>query len=240
MSIQIKPYKKVFDYGYSFGVYPTMELIKYKKDKIHKILIMEKGLENEGIKKIIDFCKKDKIPFEINDKAINRISKKENNYTVGVFEKYEEKVKEGNHLVLVNPSDMGNLGTIIRTALGFNIEDLIIIKPAVDAFDPKVVRSSMGAVFKIRYQYFDSFEDYKKMFSKNNIYPFMLNAKHSLENASDFKLSPFSLVFGNEGSGLNEDYFKNIGESIKIKQSDLIDSLNLSIAVGIALYEFNR
>lgn len=240
MTVQIKPYKKTFNHGYSFGVFPTMELLENRAQDVIKIMLMEKGLENEGVQKIIEKCRLENIEVEIADKAINRISKKENNYTVGVFRKYREHIKKGNHLVLVNPSDMGNLGTIIRTALGFNVRDLAIIKPAVDVFDPKVVRSSMGAIFKIRCEYFDSFEDYAEQFSENNAYPFMLNSKYTLEDAPKIKSEPYSLVFGNEGSGLDENCFASIGKSIKIKQSDLIDSLNLSIAVGIALYEFNK
>lgn len=240
MTVQIKPYKKNFEYGYSFGVFPTMELLEKRLEDVIKIMVMEKGLENEGVQKIIEKCRLENIAVEIADKAINRISKKENNYTVGVFRKYEDNIRPGNHLVLVNPSDMGNLGTIIRTALGFNVQDIAVIKPGVDIFDPKVVRSSMGALFKIRCQYFESFEDYMEKFPENSIYTFMLNADNTLTDTQEIKSEPYSLVFGNEGSGLDEDYFGGIGKSIKIEQSSLIDSLNLSIAVGIALYEFSR
>lgn len=240
MTVQIKPYKKNFEYGYSFGVYPTMELLENRQENVIKIMAMEKGLENEGVQKIIKKCRQENIAVEIADKAINRISKKENNYTVGVFRKYTEHIRPGNHLVLVNPSDMGNMGTIIRTALGFKVQDMAIIRPGVDVFDPKVVRSSMGAIFKIRCQYFDSFEDYQEAFPENNVYTFMLNADNTLTDTQRIKSEPYSLVFGNEGSGLDESYFVGIGNSIKIEQSNLIDSLNLSIAVGIALYEFNR
>ena len=60
------------------------------------------------------------------------------------------------------PSDMGNLGTIIRTAVGFGCTDIGIISPAVDAYNPKVIRGSMGSFFKVNLQYFDSFEEYKE------------------------------------------------------------------------------
>ena len=56
-----------------------------------------------------------------------------------------------NHIVLVNPSDMGNLGTIIRTAVGFGFTDIGIISPAVDAYNPKVIRGSMGSFSKLTY-----------------------------------------------------------------------------------------
>ena len=56
---------------------------------------------------------------------------------------------------------MGNLGTILRSCLGFGMKDIAIIKPGVDIFDPKVVRASMGSIFSLNISYFNSFEDYK-------------------------------------------------------------------------------
>ena len=60
------------------------------------------------------------------------------------------ELDDANHVVLVNPGDMGNMGTIIRTMLGFNYSNLAIIKPGVDVFDPRVIRASMGALFNTR------------------------------------------------------------------------------------------
>ena len=84
----------------------------------------------------------------------------------------------------------------------------------------------------INFKYFDSFGQYQKT-TKNNLYTFMTNGENTL-NDIVFK-KPFSLVFGSENSGLDDSYHK-IGESIVIPQSSSVDSLNLSIAVGIALY----
>lgn len=239
MEIQLKPYKKDFEYAYSVGVFPTLELLKYKKEEVLMVLLSSTGQENEGVKKIIDICNENTIEIQINDKAINRISKKENSYAIGVFKKYEQKLdKQSDHVVLVNPSDMGNLGTIIRTILGFGIKNLAIIRPGVDIFDPKAIRASMGAMFRLSFQYFEDFDSYQTTYS-NDIYTFMLNAKKSLPNVKVDTNKPFSLVFGNEGSGLGDE-FKDIGTSIIIPHSNEIDSLNLSIAVGIAAYEFTK
>ena len=239
MDIQLKPYKKDFQYTYSIGVFPTLELLKYKKEEVKMILLSSDGQENEGVRKIIDICKEHNILIQINDKAMTRISKKENSYAIGVFQKYEQELEKGeNHVVLVNPSDMGNLGTIIRTILGFGIKNLAIIRPGVDIFDPKAIRASMGAMFRLSFQYFESFESYQATYN-NDIYTFMLNAKKSLPDVKVDANKPFSLVFGNEGSGLGEE-FNDIGTSIIIPHSNEIDSLNLSIAVGIAVYEFTK
>lgn len=239
MDVQLKSYKKDFDYSYSLGVFPTLELLNFQAHKVIKVVISQNGMENQGVIKILDICKKENIEIQINDKAINRISKKENCYAIGVFKKYDIKLSEfNNHVVLVNPSDMGNLGTIIRTIMGFGIRDLAIVRPAVDIYDPKVIRSSMGAVFKLSFQYFDNFNDYMNLFN-HDIYTFMLNAKESLPTVKPNELTPFSLVFGNEGSGLSDD-FLDIGTSVIIPHNNEIDSLNLSLAVGIASYEFTK
>ena len=239
MDVQLKAYKKDFEYSYTLGVFPTLELLNFQMDKVIKVILSQDGMENEGVKKIINICEENNIECQINDKAINRISKKKNCYAIGVFKKYEiDLSKSLNHVVLVEPSDMGNLGTIIRTILGFNIKNLAIIRPAVDIYDPKAIRASMGAIFKISFEYFDSFEEYMKCFD-HNIYTFMLDAKETLPNIKVNKNRPFSLVFGNEGSGLSEK-FSNIGTSVIIPHGDEIDSLNLSIAVGIAAYEFTK
>lgn len=239
MDIQLKPYKKDFEYSYSLGVFPTLELLEHKREHIIMILISSKGEKNHGVMKIIDICKGLGIEVQINDKAVNRISPKENCYAVGVFKKYDLELDfNKNHVVLVNPSDMGNLGTIIRTSIGFGIDNIGLIRPGVDIFDPKVVRASMGAVFKISFKYYDSFEDYMKAFN-HQIFTFMLNAKMKLHDVSlDYKM-PFTLVFGNEGSGLSDEFLE-YGTSVIIPHTQNIDSLNLSIAVGIAEYEFTK
>lgn len=233
MANQIKKYRKNFDYSYALGVFPTIELLKHKGESVSKILISSKGEENSGISEIMEICGNKGIQFEINDRLINRLSPKENCYAIGIFEKFQTPLRNGaNHLVLVNPINMGNLGTIARTMLGFCVNDLGIIGPAADMFDPRAIRSSMGATFQISFQYFNSIHDYMQAFD-NNLYTFMINGKTTLDKI-DFK-EPFSAIFGSESSGLPDEYL-DFGTSVSISHSENIDSLNLSVAVGIGLY----
>jgi len=124
----------------------------------------------------------------------------------------------------------------MRTMLGFDVLDLAIVRPAVDVFDPRVIRASMGAIFHLSFAYFDNFEAYSANFPRA-FYPFMTDGALSLRDAR-FE-SPYSLIFGNEGAGLPES-FRSLGTSITIPHSDRIDSLNLPVAVSIALYEARR
>ena len=235
----MEKYKKDLEISYTFGIFPTFELLKHKTEYVQKVMIHEKLKITNDIQELIVFCKQKNIMVEFCTKQIEKIVDKESTMVVGVFSKFKEKIEQNkNHIVLVNPSDMGNLGTILRTALGFNISNIAIIKPCADIFNPKAVRASMGALFSLNIQLFDSFDDYYKENANNNMYPFMLKATKTLQSLQE-KKQPFSLIFGNEGSGL-DDSFLNIGQSIIIKHSHNIDSLNLSISVALALYEFTK
>ncbi|HOR52799.1 MAG: TrmH family RNA methyltransferase [Candidatus Dojkabacteria bacterium] len=235
---RIKRYQKKYNFSYSFGTYPTLELLRYRKESVLNIFFKEKGLETEGGKEVLEFCKKEGIHYEVNDKLIDRISFKENTYVIGVFEKYVSELEDDkNHVVLVNPVDMGNMGTIIRTMVGFGFKNLGIIEPSVDIFDPKVVRSTMGAFFKINFKHYSNIHDYMSEFSTYNYYPFMLDGKSNILEV-EFN-EPFSIIQGNEGEGLGEEY-ANIGKSVYIPHSKDIDSLNLSVATSIGLWEYAR
>lgn len=235
--MEIKPYKKDFDYSYALGAFPTIELLKTNPDKVKTVLVHSSFTDLENIEKL---CKAHNIPVEINDKQINKLSDKENCFVIGVFTKYDNILDSDKpHICLVNPGNMGNLGTIIRTAIGFGYKNLAIISPGADAFNPKTVRGSMGAVFRMNIMYFDSFEDYESAYGNHELYCFMLNAKKQLTLGEKSAKKEYTLVFGNEATGLPNE-FLNKGTSIIIPQSDEVDSLNITIAAGIGMYVFSN
>lgn len=231
--VRLIPYMKKLEHSYAMGVFPTIELLENKPQEVVKVIFHSKGKGNTGVQKITDLCRKHNIRTEWNDGTIKKLGGVENTYAIGVFMKYTDQVETNvNHVVLVNPQDAGNLGTIIRSGLAFGIKNFAIISPGVDVFDPKTVRSSMGAVFGAHIEYFPYFETYTKA-HKNNCYTFMVNGNDEL---SEVKLkSPCALVFGSESAGLPPEYAK-LGTPVYIKQTKDVDSLNLSIAVGVAMY----
>ncbi len=236
--MDLKAYKKNYEYSYTFGMFPTVELIKAKPSSVIKVLVSSDFKADTSSMDIFELCDNNKILVEINDKQFNRIGAKENCYVIGVFRKYDCVINENRpHVVLVNPSNMGNMGTIIRTLTGFGVNDLAIISPGVDIFDPKTIRASMGALFRINFKYYDNFNDYMRAFMNHKIYTFMLDGETSLKDIHHNPKELFTLVFGNEATGLDAEFLK-LGTSVVIKHSNTIDSLNLTIAAGIALYEF--
>lgn len=233
-------YHKEDRVSYSLGITLTFELLKYKKEYVNKIYIHSAIKQGDTLDKLELLCKESGITIEYTDKIFNVLSQKENCYVIGEFVKFQGKLKQdAPHIVLVNPSNAGNMGTIMRSALGFGINQIAVIRDAVDAFDPKVVRASMGAIFSTDFEYFDSFNGYTGKYgsSDRELYPFMLDAKITLHNIKPGK--KYSLIFGNEAAGLPAE-FASIGTSVVIPHSAGIDSLNLPVAASIAMYEATR
>lgn len=234
----MKRYKKEDPVSYALGITLTFELLKFAPEQARRVYVHSQMQKGEAYDKLMALCRELKVPCEFSDKPFNILSQKENCFVIGEFAKFDRPVSAGtNHVVLHNPSNAGNMGTIMRSAAGFGITDLVIITPAVDHFDPKTVRASMGAIFHLNISVFSSFADYEKKYGERSMYPFMLKAKRKL---SELKVTkPYSLIFGNEATGL-PDSFLEVGTSVIISHSDRIDSLNLPIAASIALFEATK
>jgi len=231
----ILPYKKDHPISYAPGAFATIELMRARPQLLRKVYIRPSFAEKDGL---MAECARLGIPALCGEEAFRRVRQKENEYVIGVFEKYEDALEPGSaHVVLVSPMDMGNLGTVIRTIAGLNITDLAVISTAADIFHPRTVRASMGALFRVRCAAFDSFEDYRATFHAHACYPFMLDGD-TLPRVLAQENSPlFALIFGNEARGLPPEY-ASIGKAVRIPQSPLVDSLNLSVAAGIGVYAF--
>ncbi len=230
-----KPYKKDDDHSYALGLFPVIELLEHQPQLVHAVLLSNKIKPSTGLSKITSLCQQHNLPVtQVEQSTLTRLSRSENTFAAAVFSKQTTSLAaDQSHVVLVNPDDMGNLGTIMRTMLGFNIRDLAIITPAADPFDPKTIRASMGAFFTLRIAQFDTFEAYAVSFGHYHMYPFVLDGTSKL--AETTFTTPASLIFGAEGSGL-ADSFHTVGTTVTIEQSNKIDSLNLALSVGIALY----
>ncbi len=235
--IKVTSYKSDNIHTYGLGATVAMEYLLKKRDAVKGIILHPGFRSEETIAKIKDICGDD-IPVSTEEKPFNILSKKDNCFVICVIEKKKARIADGNHMVLVNPSNCGNLGTIVRSCLGFGVQDIAIVgKTAADPFDPKTIRASMGACASVRIEVFDEFEEYAKRFPSNNLYPFMLDGSTKLQETTINK--PFSLIMGNEATGLDPS-FQNVGKPIRIEHSSNIDSLNITIAASIGLYEATK
>ena len=234
----LSSYKSGLDYSYAPGIFPAMECLTYRPETVRRLLLHSSAAGRDGAEALRAKAEALGVRVEEADRVLARISGKENCYAAAVFEKFEdEPAADRPHVVLNNPGDSGNVGTILRTALGLGIEDVALVRPCVDLFDPKTVRASMGSLFRLRVRIYNDFADYRAAFPGRKLYPFMLDASVPLREAVKGKPDVWTLVFGNEGKGLPKE-FATYGQAVRIESNDKIDSLNLAIAAGIGMYAF--
>ena len=235
---KLEPYSRRLPYSYQLGVFPALMLLEARPACASRLLLHPQGLENEGVAKLRARCAELGVREELAERVLRRESRKDNCYAGLVFNKYECRLEPGlSHAVLCQISDAGNAGTAMRSLLGFGIRDVAVVKPCVDVFDPHVLRASMGAFFKLRVRVYETIDDYLADFPGRALYPFMLDGSKPLSEVARAAAPPFSLVFGNEQTGL-PPRFAQLGQSVRIPQSEEIDSLNLAVAVSVGTYVF--
>lgn len=229
-------YKHNLDFTYALGATLVFELLKTRPEAVRRIFLKPSlKKDSQEIKDLLNLAEQRKIEIFESDKPFNILSPKDNCFIIAEFSKTTSKLDPAkSNLVLVNPSDAGNIGTIVRTAVGLGYQNIAVISPAVDVYDPKAIRATMGAIFHANVQYFADINEFLKLFPTHSRYSFMLKGAHDFDK-TEIK-APFSLIFGNEASGLPDEYAE-LATSVKIPQSAEIDSFSLPIAASIAMYE---
>lgn len=234
--MKIIRYKHNLDFTYALGATLVFELLKTKPESVRRIFIKPTlKKDTKEIQDLLEIAKNHKIEIYESEKPFNVLSPKDNCFVIAEFTKNSSKLDPSkSNIVLVNPSDAGNIGTIVRTAVGLGYQNIAVISPAVDVYDPKAIRATMGAIFHANVQYFANIEEFLMLFPAHHRYSFMLKGAHNFDK-TEVK-APFSLIFGNEASGLPDKYAK-LATSVKIPQTSEIDSFSLPIAASIAMYE---
>ena len=179
----LEKYDRSLDYTYALGMFPSLEALKKAPGRVRRLLLGE-GASGEGTQQLKEICQKQRIRMEEADRALKRLSGKDNCYAAAVVQKVFSPLTGKCHIVLHHCMDRGNLGTILRTALAFGYADVAIIRPAADVYDPHVVRASMGAVFSLRVNEYDSFREYCDREQPGALYPFMLTGSVPLQTAA--------------------------------------------------------
>lgn len=146
-----------------------------------------------------------------------------------------------NPLILVAeaPEKPGNIGALLRTADAANLDAVIIANPKTDIYNPNIIRSSVGCVFTRKIATATTSEIIAFMKEKEiSIYSAILQESVTY-NTIDFKEAS-AIVVGTESTGLSEDWRKNATKKISIPMQGKIDSMNVSVAAGILIFEAKR
>lgn len=143
-------------------------------------------------------------------------------------------------MILENIQDPGNLGTIIRAGEGAGITGVLMNSTTADIYNPKVIRSTMGSVFRVPFAYTDNLTDSILQLKKNGIklYAAHLNGRNNYEK-EDYTVDTGFLI-GNEANGLTEDTARLADAYIKIPMMGSVESLNAAVAASVLMFETAR
>ena len=147
--------------------------------------------------------------------------------------------KASNFLILDNIQDPGNMGTILRTADSLNVKQIIVSKGSADIYNLKVVRSTMGAIFRVRVIEVESIVKIIKEMKKRkiNVYATDLSTNKSIY---DVNYEKSAIIIGNEANGVSKEVLEEVSERIKIPMIGKTESLNAAVATSIILYHAYR
>ena len=161
---------------------------------------------------------------------------------IGIMDRPLGDIKKMNQRIIIldNIADPGNLGSILRTANWFGINNVVLSEDCVDPYNSKVIRSAMGGHFSMNIVKTDIVKYINRLYMDNfQIIAADLDTDNSIK---DFKLdtNKWGLVMGSEAHGLSKSISDLINDKIKIPQIGKIESLNVSVACGIFLYHISK
>ena len=207
-----------------------LDLIKeaQKNNKLLELYILD-GYDN-----IINF---DNVTY-ISNEVMKKISDMESiTPYYGICKKINNN-NIGNRLILLdNIQDPGNLGTIIRSAVAFNFDTVVISDDSVDLYNPKVIRSTKGMLFNTDImivklnEFIDTLKDYKIYGTS------VINGK----NVKDVEIpKKCAFIIGNEGHGISKEISDKCNDFIYIKMNKKCESLNAGVSASIIMYEVDN
>lgn len=145
----------------------------------------------------------------------------------------QQTLPKGNSLILDNLQDPGNIGTLIRSAVAFNFLDIYFINTA-DIYSEKVIRGSMGAIFKVNAHVVD--KEFVKTY-KNKICDLLIGTDLNSETLSSVDTTKkIGLIIGNEGNGVSKDLLDITDKNVTLAMANDVESLNAGVAGSILMY----
>lgn len=158
------------------------------------------------------------------------------------FQKFEERKIDYTQDIIVALDDIqdpGNLGTILRTIDSCGLKQILVSKGTVDAYNPKVVRSTMGAIFRINIVECDDLIKAVKEAKKHH-FKLQVTSLDGERTIYDVDYKKKVIVIGNEANGVSKEIQDIADEKVIIPMLGKTESLNASVAAGIVLYEYTR
>lgn len=225
--LNVKKYRDIKNKFLVEGEHLVLEA--YKNNLLELLIVEEKFNININVNTI-----------EVSSKVLKYLSELDTYPKVmGICKKIENKNIGSRILMLDGIQDPGNLGTIIRSCVAFNIDTIILGKNCVDLYNSKVLRSTQGMIFNINIVSKELEDVILDLKNKNyKIYGTKVNGGKNLKMIE--KPLKFAIIMGNEGNGVSNNILNLCDEYIYINMNNKCESLNVGVATSIILYEFDK
>lgn len=201
----------------------------YKASKLKEVIKTEDYPNNYNVPTTI-------VTYEVIKKLSSSVTPQR---VIGVVNKLEEKELGNKILILDNIQDPGNLGTIIRSSVAFNIDTIILSETTVDLYNDKTIRSSEGMLFHINIIKRDIIKFIDKLHKlEYQVYGTKVTDGQNVKEANFPK--KIAIVMGNEGAGIRKEILDKCDDYLFIPMSNSCESLNVGVATSIILYELDK
>lgn len=211
------------------------------KERLLEVYVTE-GFEKKYVDRLVDCC------YElISDAVCRHLSDTRTPQGVTALVKKQEtpleEILAGDEnpclFLLENLQDPGNMGTILRTSEGAGVSGIIINRESVDPYNPKVIRSTMGAIFRMPFVVVDDFEDVLRRLKEAGVRTFAAHLDGEDFYRQDYR-GGCAFFIGNEGNGLSEELAARADGRIRIPMKGQVESLNAAVAATVLMYETLR
>lgn len=143
-------------------------------------------------------------------------------------------------MILENLQDPGNLGTIIRTAEGAGVSGIILTSNSVDIYNPKVIRSTMGAMYRMKFVYVEDLAGTVDTLKAKGVRTYAAHLQGAVDYVTCDYTKPTAFFIGNEGNGLTPEATAMADQKIIIPMQGQLESLNAAVSSAILMYEAAR
>ena len=210
------------------------------KCSIEYLIVNEHGKDkiNDYLQEYVDNIK----IYELKNELFTQLVSTENTQGIIAVVNINNSIKDikGDFYLLCDKvQDPGNLGTILRTADSVNLKQIIVTKTTADSYNPKVVRSTMGAILRVKVIETDDLVATLKEIKKNK-FKVVVTSLDTNDSVYDIEYNKKVIVIGNEANGVSKEVQAIADNRVKIPMLGKTESLNASVATGIMLYEYVR
>jgi TrmH family RNA methyltransferase len=219
----------------AIGLWPVLEALRHRPRAVERVA-WHPDLAADERARLLAAARAAGVPAEEDATAVARARRAGTALVVARVRRPDEALDDArDHVVLLQPAHAGNVGAALRTALGFGLRDVALVGGRVDPWSPHVLRASQGAAFALRHRAWGTWAGYRAAHPDHAVVAVTTPAPDAVPLAALAPPSPAAWTFGPEGGAFPAEALPGAWRTT-IPQDPELESHNLAVAVGIALY----